>query len=272
MIHSPVIIAEHITKEFVLHRDETLLQRIAALAHGKERPEKLCALNDVSLSVAEGEVLGIIGKNGSGKSTLLRILARIYEADKGSVKIRGRVVPLINLSVGLQQRLNMKDNIYLACSMFGLSRGATHRKFDSIVEFAELEDFVDMQLYQFSSGMMSRLAFSIAVHSDPEVLLLDEVFESGDVGFKQKSSEKMAELIRNTTVVMASHSEGIIQDFADRVMWLEKGRREMEGGSEDVIDAYLGKMNAQKGDEAEKENRDVPSPLHRQKEEQIVVS
>ncbi|MFH1671078.1 MAG: ABC transporter ATP-binding protein [Patescibacteria group bacterium] len=273
MMPETVITAENVTKDFILQEDETILAKIVGKVSGSKMPRRIRALDNVSFTLGRGEVLGIIGRNGSGKTTLLRVLSGIYPPTCGRVHVHGKLMPLINSTVGVQPKLTMRDNIYLISSLFGLSRSEISQKFNYIVEFSELEDFVDVRMYKFSNGMKARVAFSIAAHLDPEILLLDEVFMAGDARFKEKSRDRMMELVRgDATVVMASHSEGLLREVADRVIWLENGRVKMDGTPEDVIDAYLGKMNIQKGDEAEKENRDVPSPLRRQKEEQIVVS
>lgn len=236
----PPVSIEHVSKTFTLRGEETLLTKLVAHVSRTHLPCKFTALNDVSFSLSEGEVLGVIGNNGSGKSTLLRILAGIYPPTKGRVCVRGRVVPLINLQVGLQQKLTMRDNIYLVGSLFGIVGEEMSKKFPSIVEFSELHDFVDVHMFQFSSGMQMRVAFSIAAHLDPEVLLLDEVFMAGDSAFKKKSGDKMEQLIRgDCTVVMVSHQQDLITKVCDRVLWLEEGVVLMEGDPEHVARQYF---------------------------------
>lgn len=239
MSDSNVITVGNVSKIFTLRGEETALTRLIKWREHLKLPRKFTALNNVSFEVSDGEVLGIVGRNGSGKSTLLRILAGIYPQTSGDVKIRGRVVPLINLQVGMQPKLTMKDNIYLISSLFGISWKKTRDNFESIVDFSELKDFVNAQVYQFSSGMLSRLAFSIAIHLEPEVMLLDEVFYAGDAGFREKSRKKMTELIKgDCTVVIVSHQEDIILRLCDRVLWLENGCVQMLGEPEDVLSEY----------------------------------
>ncbi|MDP3027430.1 MAG: ATP-binding cassette domain-containing protein, partial [Nanoarchaeota archaeon] len=176
------IIVEHISKTFQIgfKKHQSALERFISLFSGKEPKKIIQALKDVSFTAEKGEIVGIIGENGSGKSTLLRVIAGIYDKDEGKIITRGKIISVINLRVGLQDRLTMKDNIYLCCSLFGLSQKDIKKNFSLIVEFTELENFVNTKIYQFSEGMKQRLAFSIAIHCNPDILLLDEVFEVGD--------------------------------------------------------------------------------------------
>ena len=206
---------------------------------GKNEPQKLTALDGISFKVDRGEVLGIVGRNGSGKSTLLSTIAGIYKPTSGEVRVNGKITPLLNLGVGLQRRLTMRDNIYLTGALLGLSREYMRDNFDAIVDFSGLNDFVDFKLFQFSNGMIARLSFAIAIHSDPEILLLDEVFQAGDAGFSKKSGGKMKELVRSdTTVVLSSHNDEIIRDAVDRVLWIDKGKIMLIGSPKEVLDAY----------------------------------
>ena len=243
-----VISVQNVTKHFSLPRrkDETILSHIVHTvsktpSHTVEH--RKVAVRDVSFSVKRGEVCGIIGKNASGKTTLLRMVAGILEPDAGSINVQGDIISLINLSVGINTRLTVRDNIYLACSLFGMSRGETKRKFADIIEFGELEEYVDMFPYQLSMGMNQRLAFSIAIHSDPEILLLDEVFSAGDIGFRMKAEERMKALISSdVTVVMITHDMDKIRQLADNVLWLEDGAVQKFGEPSEVIQAYIEAM------------------------------
>jgi len=198
-------------------------------------------VDNVSLVASPGEFIAIIGKNGSGKSTLLRTLAGIYLKDGGSASNYGKIVPLIGLEVGLKDRLTMADNIFLGGALFGLTKKEIKKKFDDIVKFSELEQFIGTQLYKFSWVMEDRLAFSIAINCNPEILLIDELFTTADEDFKKKAGEKLKMMAKaGVTIIFVSHNLEIIRQYADRVIWLEKGRIKQEGKEiEKIIDAYL---------------------------------
>ena len=235
------IIMEHISKTFKIgfKKHQSALERCMGLFSGKEPKKNIQALKDVSFEAERGEIVGIIGENGSGKSTLLRIIAGIYKQDEGKIITNGKIISLINLRAGLHLRLSMKDNIFLVGSFFGLSRKEIIQKFHSIVEFAELENFINTKIYQFSEGMKARLAFSIAIHCNPEILLLDEVFEVGDEEFRKKSAEKIKELVnKGVTVILVSHNLNMIEKHCDKVILLEEGRIKKEGKTREVVEEY----------------------------------
>jgi ABC-type polysaccharide/polyol phosphate transport system ATPase subunit len=235
------IIVEGVSKEFKVgfKKNQPALARFISLFSGREPQRVLRALDEVSLEVEAGRILGIIGENGSGKSTLLRIIAGIYGKDKGRIVVNGNVISLINLYIGLKGRLSMEDNIYLVGSFFGMSRKALKERFDTIVEFSELRDFINTKIYQFSSGMTHRLVFSIAVHCGPDILLLDEVFGVGDEHFRFKSANKIQELTKNgTSAILVTHQMGMVEKYCDRAIWLDKGRVVQEGKAEDVTREY----------------------------------
>lgn len=235
------IVAKDISKKFKIgfKKNQNALQRFISLFSGREPKKTFWAVSEVSFRVEAGEVVGIIGENGSGKSTLLRVIAGIYCPTLGNVEVNGKIIPLINLGLGMQFRLTMKDNIYLICALFGLGAGEVREKFDSIAEFAKLEDFVETKLYQFSVGMMQRLAFSIAVHCNPEILLLDEVFAVGDENFRNKSSETIMNVVKEGgSVMLVSHELWMIEKYCNRVIWLDEGRILKEGNTEEVVAEY----------------------------------
>jgi ABC-2 type transport system ATP-binding protein len=204
---------------------EGVLASFISLFSPRKSEKIFQALQSVSLDIESGEIVGITGNNGSGKSTLLRIIADIYKADSGSVAINGRIISIINLGIGFMERLTMSDNIYLVGTLFGMSNKDIRDSFDSIVAFSELEEFVDTKIYQFSAGMIQRLAFSLAIHSKPEVLLLDEVFEVGDEGFKKKSAAEIQRLVSNgASVLLVSHDLDIIQRYCNRVLEMSEGK------------------------------------------------
>src|SRR3989344_5212142 len=178
------ITVKHVSKKFVIcsNRKISALSQIIGFFTDRAPKRQFEVLKDISFSSNNGEILGIIGKNGSGKSTLLRVIAGIYTSDSGIVEANGKIIPLISLNLGFIDRLSMRDNIYLCGCLFGMMRQEIRDNFSSIVKYAELDDFVDTKLYQFSSGMKQRLAFSIAVHCRPDILLIDEVFVFGEEG------------------------------------------------------------------------------------------
>lgn len=222
----------NITKSFTLeqkaHRN-ALAKSLALFSKTPASPLAPSAhhapvLRSLSLDVDAGDILGIIGNNGCGKSTLLRIIAGIYEPDSGSVITHGKVVSIINLGTGLRDRLTMRDNIYLVGSLFGMSNQAIRESFDSIVDFSELGDFIDAKIFQFSLGMAQRLAFSIAIHSNPDILLCDEVFEVGDEHFRKKSADKIRSLASaGMAVILVSHDMDIIEKNCNRIVRIEDG-------------------------------------------------
>ncbi len=236
------IILDQVSKKFRIGftKNQTALARVASTLSGREPQKELWALKDVTLTVDSGTILGILGENGSGKSTLLRVIAGIYQADGGAIKTNGKIISLIGLNIGLQDRLTMKDNIHLCCSMFGLSRKTIRERFDEIVDYAELNEFTNTKLYQFSSGMLQRLAFSMAIHCNPEILLLDEIFEVGDEHFKKKSTETLKKLVgKGATILLVTHELWMIQKYCDKAIWMEEGKIKRHGNTEDVIPNYL---------------------------------
>ncbi|MBT4135304.1 ABC transporter ATP-binding protein [archaeon] len=236
------IIIKNIGKKFKIGfvKYRGILARILGLFSGKESRKTFWPLKDISFRVRKGEIVGIIGDNGMGKSTLLRIISRIYKPDCGRVFTKGKIVSLINLNIGMQERLTMKDNIYLVGSLFGMSGKIIGERFNSIVKFAGLEEFVNTKLYQFSNGMLQRLAFSIAVHSNPKILLLDEVFAVGDEDFRKKSAKKIQELVKGgVSVILVSHELWMIEKYCDRVIWMKDGRVYRVGGVSDILEEYV---------------------------------
>jgi len=235
------VVVQNLSKKFKIgfKKRQSSLAKIISFFSGKEPKKIIWALRDISFKARAGEIIGIIGENGSGKSTLLRIIAGIYDKDEGKINVNGKIISLINLNIGLQPRLTMRDNIYLCCSLFGLSQKTIKQRFSSIVEFSELENFVNTKIYQFSEGMKQRLAFSIAIHCKSEILLLDEVFEVGDENFKIKSAEKIKEFIKKgASVLLVSHDLQMIEKYCDRAIWLDKGKIVKKGKTREVVKVY----------------------------------
>jgi homopolymeric O-antigen transport system ATP-binding protein len=204
------------------------------------------ALDDVSLEVKRGEVLGIIGRNGAGKSTLLKVLSRITEPDSGLVEIYGRLASLLEVGTGFHGELTGRENLYLSGAILGMKRAEIRDKFDEIVAFAEVERFIDTPVKHYSSGMYLRLAFAVAAHLQPEILLVDEVLAVGDAAFQNKCIGKMSQTARDgRTVVFVSHNMAAITQLCDKAVWLERGRVRMIDASDDVVRAYLSDGNSQ---------------------------
>lgn len=220
-------------------KHESLKEYFLAAVQGKLQFEEFYALRDVSLKVEKGEFYGLIGLNGSGKSTLLKVIAGVYKPSAGSVTVNGSIAPLIELGAGFDMDLTARENIYLNGTVLGLTPKYIDSKFDEIVEFSELRDFLDVPLKNYSSGMVSRIAFSIATITKPDILIADEILSVGDFMFQEKCEKRMAELMSGgTTVILVSHSIEQIERMCDRVTWLEKGRVRMTGSTAEVCAAY----------------------------------
>ncbi len=223
----------------------------------KAEKNKLLALHDVSFTVDEGETLGIIGNNGAGKSTLLKILSRITKPTSGTAELRGRVGSLLEVGTGFHNELSGRENIFLNGAILGMSRVEIEKKFDEIVAFAEIEKFLDTPVKYYSSGMYMRLAFSIAAHLQPEILILDEVLAVGDVDFQHKCLDKMQAIMREgRTILFVSHNMSAITRLCSRAVVLKKGEIVLEGTAQTVVNQYLGAdwgISAEKVWENEKE-------------------
>ena len=207
----------------------------------KEKKEKkdFWALKDVNIDVKKGEVVGFVGSNGAGKSTLLKIVAGVMKPTKGTVEKYGNICPMIELGAGFDMDLTARENIYLNGAILGYSKEFITEKFDEIVEFSELRDFLDVPVRNFSSGMVARLAFSVATVVDPEILIVDEILSVGDIAFQQKSENKMRSMIEGgTTVLFVSHSLAQIENLCDRVVWLENGTVKKIGEPKQICEEY----------------------------------
>jgi ABC-2 type transport system ATP-binding protein len=220
------------------NRMPTLRQRVL---HPFQRQEHriLRALDDVSFDIAQGEFLGIVGRNGSGKSTLLKLIASIYRPDSGTIRVAGRLAPFIELGVGFNPELSAHDNVVLNGVMMGLTPREARRRVDEVIEFAELEDFRELKLRNYSSGMRVRLAFAVMVQVDADVMLIDEVLAVGDAAFQERCSQTFFELRdRGKTIVLVTHSMAHVQTYCDRAILLEGGRVAAVGGAEEISTRY----------------------------------
>lgn len=205
----------------------------------KKNKAEFWALKNVDFKINKGEVVGFIGSNGAGKSTLLKVVAGVMKPTKGNVKVYGNICPMIELGAGFDPQLTARENIYLNGAVMGYSKALIDSKFDEIVEFSELKDFLDVPVQNFSSGMVARLAFSIATIVDPEILIVDEILSVGDMAFQAKSEAKMMQMIGGgTTVLFVSHSVEQIKKMCDRVVWIEHGVVQKIGGK-NVCDEYI---------------------------------
>lgn len=197
------------------------------------------ALRDISFSIKHGESVGLIGRNGAGKSTLLKILSRITRPSRGKITIYERVSSLLEVGTGFNTELSGRDNVFLSGSFLGMKISEIRQKFDEIVAFSEVEQFIDTPVKYYSSGMYVRLAFSVAVHLTPEILLIDEALAVGDAGFQQKSLMKMRELLGSgATIVLVSHNDEAIRDTCQRAIWLDRGEVCMDGPADIVVEQY----------------------------------
>lgn len=206
----------------------------------KVHVEEFQAVKGVSFEIPEGQIMGIIGKNGSGKSTMLKALAGIFSPDKGSIDLKGHSVSLLSIGVGFQKEVTGRENILLSGMLLGFSEEEIRAKMPEIIKFADLGKFIDMPVKTYSSGMHSKLAFSITVILEPEIMLIDEVLSVGDRKFKKKSYQKMKDLIsqRNRTVVIVSHNENTLRQLCDKIMWMHEGEIKRIGDPEDVLTEY----------------------------------
>ena len=206
----------------------------------RQKKSEFWALRDLSFSVRRGEVVGLVGANGAGKSTLLKLVAGVMKPSRGTLRCGGSVCPMIELGAGFDPQLTARENIYLNGAIMGYSQAFLASRFDAIVDFAELRDFLDVPIQNYSSGMTARLAFSIATQVDPEILIVDEILSVGDAAFQRKSEEKMLGMIRGgTTVLFVSHSVEQIKKLCTRALWLERGALREDGECTEVCEHYL---------------------------------
>lgn len=235
---SGIIEFKKVSKKFSRGRRPFLKQALLDLFR-RNQEENFWALKDVSFTIQKGESVGIIGLNGSGKSTILKLIAGVLFPTEGEVRVEGRIGPLIELGAGFHPELSGRDNIYLNGTILGLSKNEIDQKFDDIVGFAELQEFIDTPVKHYSSGMYMRLGFSIAVHIEPDILLIDEILTVGDAHFQNKSFKKLQEFKkRGTTIVLISHSIGTVEQFCDKVIYLKKGQTASLGKTQQIITRY----------------------------------
>jgi ABC-2 type transport system ATP-binding protein len=251
------IVVENVSKEFTMQYHRTLKQMAVAAARGLALHEKFLAVNDVSFTVEQGESIGLMGLNGSGKSTLLKLINGVMRPDAGRIRTRGRIAGLIATGAGFHPQMTGRENLFLNGAILGMSEAEIKRKFDEIVDFADIGRFLDTPVSYYSSGMYARLGFSIAVHVDADIFLADEVLAVGDRPFKKKCMARMQEIRRQgTTIFYVSHASASVRSMCDRVLVLESGQLNFDGGVDEGIryleyDDDAGEENAEEELDAE---------------------
>lgn len=209
----------------------------------KKKKEYFWALKDINFTIEKGDVVGIIGSNGAGKSTLLKVVSGVYKPTTGMVSVDGKISPMIELGAGFDAELTARENIFLNGAILGYSKEFILDKFDAIVEFSELKDFLDVPIKNFSSGMVAKLAFSISTIVEPEILIVDEILSVGDIKFQEKSKNKMLSLIKGgTTVLYVSHSIDSIKELCNKVIWLDHGKIVKMGNAKEICNEYYKKL------------------------------
>lgn len=235
------IVIKHLYKTFTVYIDRanTLKERILFFKT-RNKKEKREVLKDINITIKNGETVALIGVNGGGKSTLLKLMTKIIYPTKGTVETYGKVTSLLELGAGFHPDFSGRENIYFNASIFGLTKKEIDDRIESIIEFSELRDFIDNPVRTYSSGMFMRLAFSVAINVDADILLIDEILSVGDQHFQEKCYNKMKELKKQgKTMVFVSHSLGAVKELCDRAIWLHEGHVMMDGNTSEVIDAYV---------------------------------
>ncbi len=230
----------NVSKLFSKQKQKTFKEFIPALVSGEKTKEQFWALKNVNLEVNKGETIGIIGQNGSGKSTLLKLIAGVSRPTKGEINAFGRIAPLIELGAGFHPELTGRENVFLNGIILGMTRDEVEKKFKTIVDFAEIWDFIDQPVKHYSSGMYLRLAFSVAIHTEPEILLVDEILAVGDESFQRKCMARLNELKdKKITIIYVSHSMEAVKSFCNKVLYLKEGKVVSYGESEAGVSSYL---------------------------------
>ncbi len=254
MDRETAISVSHVSKSFRIFLDKGVYLKERVLFRSRNRYEDRKVLKDISFQVRKGEAIGLVGENGCGKSTTLKLLSRIMYPDQGEVVMNGRVSALIELGAGFHPDLSGRENIYTNAAIFGLNRPEIDRRLQTIIDFSELGEYIDNPVRTYSSGMYMRLAFSVAINVDADILLIDEILAVGDVAFQAKCFNKLREIKRNgTTIVIVSHSLGQIEQICDRSYWIEKGLIREQGAPMDVHQSYLRYMSERSGTLSENE-------------------
>lgn len=235
-----VIKVSHVNKDFKVYFDRANTIKERLLFWNRNRHEERRVLKDINLEIKKGETVALVGVNGSGKSTLLKLITGIIYPNKGKLETKGKLVSLLELGAGFHPDFSGRENIYFNAAIFGLSRKEIDRRLDDIIKFSELEDYIDNPVRTYSSGMYMRLAFSIAINVDAEILLIDEILAVGDQHFQERCYSKMMELKnQGKTMVFVTHSMNAVRKYCDRAVWLYQGEVHMDGPTEEVVEEYL---------------------------------
>ena len=253
---------EHVSKRFILRRDRAdsvgqLMMRMLP-KRSRPKPEPFWALRDVSFEVPDGKSLGIVGSNGSGKSTLLKLLTRTMQPTSGWIETSGKISALIELGVGFHPDFTGRENIVLSASLLGIRRREIERRLDDIIDFADIRQFIDTPLKYYSSGMQARLGFAVAIHVEPEILVVDEILAVGDGAFAQKCTDRILQMKkRGVSILLVSHNLAAVERLMDQVMWIDRGVARALGNPADVVGAYRASL----GTPAERIEQDGPLPV-----------
>ena len=237
-----MIQVSHVSMRFNLgiEKINTLKERFIKTAKREMPKNEFCALKDISFHIEQGDVLGVVGANGAGKSTLLKVVSGVLKPTEGTVNVQGKIAPMLELGAGFDSELTARENIFLNGAILGYKKKFLESKYNEIVEFSELQDFMDVPVRNFSSGMLARLAFSISTLVNPEVLIVDEILSVGDLAFQKKSYDKMEKMIHGgTTVLFVSHAADTIQKMCNKAIWLDKGKLIMFGSAQEVCAEYI---------------------------------
>lgn len=236
-----VIKFDHVTKKFSQLNQKTFKEFIPALIRGEQTTESFTALSNISFEIKKGETIGIIGPNGSGKSTILKLIAGVMSPNSGKITVKGKISPLIELGAGFHPELTGTENIYLNGAILGIKRKEIDKNFQSIVDFAELQEFIEQPVKHYSSGMYMRLAFAVAVHVHPEILIVDEILSVGDQKFQEKCFAKMEEFkkSKDVTIIFVSHSLSQVEQFCTRAIYINDHKIQYDGNTQKAVEKYL---------------------------------
>jgi ABC-2 type transport system ATP-binding protein len=238
-LNANVVEIKDLWKKFQICQDKTNSLKERIIFWGRQRTEEFWALRNISLAVPKGKTIGLIGRNGSGKSTLLKIISRILYPTQGEVRVRGRLSTLLELGAGFHPDFTGRENIYLNASILGFTKKEIKERLNEIIEFAELGDFIDNPVRNYSSGMYMRLGFAVAVHVDPDILLIDEVLSVGDLAFQEKCLARIQDMQKQgKTIILVTHSPKQVEDLCELAVWLDQGGARLQGPAQEVAQAY----------------------------------
>lgn len=245
MQNETVITFKNVSKQFSKLNQKTFKEFIPALIRGEKTTESFTALKDIDFEIKKGETVGIIGPNGSGKSTILKLIAGVMSPTTGTIDVKGKISPLIELGAGMHPELTGKENIYLNGAILGLSQKEIEANYKSIVDFAEIWEFIDQPVKHYSSGMFMRLAFAVAIHVHPEILIVDEILAVGDANFQEKCFAKMKEFqeSKNITIIFVTHALGQVESFCTRAIYINDHVVQYDGDTKKANQKYLADLN-----------------------------